>query len=168
MSNVVGYIQIPGIKGMATDAKHKDWVEISSIHHLTSRNINPSSSPNQQLTKSQVLIEAIRVQKEADASSPLLVAANCEGKTFVGDVLIDLVRQGKDGKEVFYQWKLTDAFIKSYAVHAYEDKNMMTSIETIEFCFSKVNWKYIQKDAKGTAAAPVEAGWSLAEAKRTA
>jgi type VI secretion system Hcp family effector len=153
---------------MATDAKHKDWIEIFSVSHGTSRNINPGSNPATQNSKSQVLIGALQVQKQADASSPLLVAANCEGKVFVGDVLIDLVRQGKDGKEVFYQWKLTDSFIKSYDVSAHEVDGQMMTNETITFCFSKVNWKYIQKDAKGSAAAPVEAGWSLVEAKRTA
>ena len=116
MSNVMGYIKLGDIKGNSMDAKHKDWIEALSISQSVNRNINPTSKPADALTKSQVHLGAIDIQKNADESSPELVLAVASGKV-LPEVTIDLVRVSDGGNEVFYQWVLTDAYLSNYGVH---------------------------------------------------
>ena len=163
MSNVIGYIKIGNIKGMATDENHKDWIELTMVSQSINRNINPTSSPLEALSTSQVQVGAIEIQKKADVSSPDLVAANCSGDTFP-EVTIDLVKTTDKGREVYYQWILTDAYISSYSIHS-AGMGTIESTETISICFDQVKWSYKKSDEKGKQQAPAETGWHVGNNK---
>ncbi|MFK7767231.1 MAG: Hcp family type VI secretion system effector [Mariniblastus sp.] len=164
MSAVVGYVNFGSIKGNSQDAKHKEWVEALSISQSVNRNINSTAKPREALTKSQVQLGAIDLQKNADESSPELVAAVCEGKVFP-EVTIDLVRVTDNGNEVFYQWVLTDAYISSYGVHGANMGSIETS-ENISICYSTIKWSYKKKDEKGKAQGSVDTGWDVGANKK--
>ena len=164
MSNVMGYIKLGDIKGNSLDAKHKDWIEAMSISHMVNRNINPTSKPADALTKSQVHLGAIDVQKNADESSPELVGCVCEGKVFQ-EVIIDLVRVSSKGNEVFYQWILTDAYISNYGVHGAAAGTIET-LENISICYSTIKWSYKKKDNKGKTQGSVDTGWDVGANKK--
>ena len=70
MSNAMGYVKLGDLKGNSADENHKDWIEVLSISQSVNRNINPTSKPKDALTKSQVHLGAIEIQKNADESSP--------------------------------------------------------------------------------------------------
>lgn len=161
---MIGYIKLGDIKGNAQDAKHKEWIEILSISHIVNRNINATAKPREALTKSQVVLGAIEIQKNADESSPELVAAVCQGIVFP-EVTVDLVRVSPDGNEVFYQWVLTDAYVSDYGVHAH----CLGSVETNEnlgISYSQIKWSFKKKDEKGKAQGSVDAGWDLGANKK--
>ena len=164
MSNVIGYIKIGNIKGLADDANHKDWIELTMVSQSINRNINPTSKPLEALSTSQVQVGAIEIQKKADVSSPDLVSANCGGDVFP-EVTIDLVRETPNGREVYYQWILTNAYLSSYSLHS-AGMGSIESTETLGICFEKVKWSYKRSDAGGKQQAPVEAGWSVSENKQ--
>ena len=156
---MVGYLNLGDIKGNSQDAKHKEWIEVLTISQTVNRNINPTSKPREALTKSQVVVGGIEIQKNADESSPELVAAVCEGRVFP-EVTIDLVRVGPDGNDVFYQWILTDAYVADYGVHG----QSLVDVETTEHLtlnFSQIKWSYKKKDEKGKAQGSVDSGWDL-------
>ena len=165
MSNVMGYIQLGDIKGNSMDAKHKDWIEALSISQSVNRNINPTSKPSEALTKSQVHMGAIDVQKNADESSPLLVAAVAGGKVFK-KVTIDLVRVSEKGNEVFYQWILTDAYLSNYGLHG-SSAGSIETMENISICYSTIQWSYTKKNAKGDPTGSVDAGWDVNSNKKS-
>ncbi len=156
--SAVGYIKLGDIKGNSDDAKHKEWIEVMSISQSINRNINPSSKPKEALTKSQVMLGGIELQKNADESSPELVAAVCCGQVF-DEVTIDLVRVTPEGNEVFYQWILKDAYIANYGIHGSNMGSVETS-ENLTLCFNEIKWSYKKKDEKGKAQGSVDAGWN--------
>ena len=165
MSNVVGYLDFGGeIKGNSADANHKDWIEVQMISQSVNRNINPSSKPKEALSKSQVQVGAIQIQKNADESSPELVGAVCEGKTF-SKVNIDLVRVTDGGNEAFYTWELEDVYISSYSMSGHGAGSVETS-ESLTLCYNAIKWSYAKKDEAGKAAGSTEAGWDLGANKK--
>lgn len=163
MSDVIGYIKLGDIKGNSQDANHKEWIEVLMISQSANRNINPTSKPRDALTKSQVHIGSIDLQKNADESSPELVAAVAEGTTFK-EVTIDLVRVGKNGNEVFYQWILSDAYVSNYGVNA-SGAGSIEALENLSLCFSTIKWSYKKKDEAGKPQGSVDKGWDLGKNK---
>ena len=164
MSSVMGYVKLGDIKGNSMDAKHKDWIEALSISQSVNRNINPTSKPAEALTKSQVHLGAIDLQKNADESSPELVLAVASGQVFP-EVTIDLVRVSDSGNEVFYQWILKEAYLSNYGVHGASAGSIET-IENISICFSTINWSYKKKDNKGKTQGSVDTGWDVTQNKK--
>ena len=162
--SVVGYVNLGSIKGNSQDAKHKEWIEVSMISQSVNRNINSTAKPREALTKSQVQLGGIDLQKNADESSPELVGAVCEGKVFP-EVTIDLVRVSAEGNEVFYQWILTDAYIANYGVHGANMGSIETS-ENLTLCYNTIKWSYKKKDEKGKPQGSVDAGWDVGANKK--
>ena len=162
--SVVGYVNLGSIKGNSQDAKHKEWIEVSMISQSVNRNINSTAKPREALTKSQVQLGGIDLQKNADESSPELVGAVCEGKVFP-EVTIDLVRVSAEGNEVFYQWILTDAYIANYSVHGANAGSIETS-ENLTLCYNTIKWSYKKKDEKGKPQGSVDAGWDVGANKK--
>ena len=157
---VAGYVNFGSIKGNSDDANHKEWIEVSNISQGINRNIDPTSKPKQALTKSQVQLGGIEMQKNADESSPELVAAVCKGEVFP-EVTIDFVRVSEGGNEVFYQWILTNAYVSSYGILG----SSMGGIETTESMtlhYETIKWSYKKKNADGKPAGSVDSGWNLA------
>jgi type VI secretion system secreted protein Hcp len=165
MAGVIGYIKLGDVKGLADDANHKEWIELLSVHQNVSRNVSPTSKPKEQQTQSQVQFGAIVIQKKADVSSPELVLAAAQAKTFP-EVTIDMVRQGEKGREVYYQIVMKDVFISDYSIMAADhgkDGGGAQNIETVSLVFNEVKWSYKQADTKGKQQAPKEAGWKVGE-----
>ena len=156
---MIGYLNLGDIKGNSQDAKHKEWIELLSITHQAFRNIDATTKPRDALSKSQVQLDGIEIQKNADESSPELVYAVCSGRVFP-TVTIDLVRVSPDGNEVFYQWKLDDAYISEYGVHG-QSLGEIATTEHLTLNYSKVTWIYFKKDEKGKPQGSVEASWNL-------
>ena len=157
--NPVGYVNLGDIKGNSQDAKHKEWIEVSMVGQNVFRNINPTAKPREALTKSQVQLGGIELQKNADESSPELVAAVCEGKVFP-QVIIDLVRVSPQGNEVFYQWTLNDAYIANYSVNGANAGSIETT-ENLTLCYNEIKWSFKKKDEKGKPQGSVDAGWNV-------
>lgn len=164
MSAVVGYVNLGTIKGNSQDANHKEWIEVGMISQSVNRNINATAKPREALTKSQVHLGGIQLQKNADESSPELVAAVCAGQVFK-EVTIDLVRVSENGNEVFYQWVLEDAYISSYSVSGANMGSIDTS-ENLTLCFNKIKWSYKKKDEKGKPQGSVDTGWDVGGNKK--
>lgn len=158
--SVAGYINFGSIKGNSDDANHKEWIELSNISQGINRNIDPTSKPKQALTKSQVQLGGIELQKNADESSPELVGAVCKGEVFP-EVVIDLVRVSEGGNEVFYQWTLTNAYVSSYGIIGSGMGGIETN-ENLTLHYETIKWSYKKKNADGKPAGDVQAGWNLA------
>lgn len=164
MSNVMGYIKLGDLKGNSVDEKHKDWIEALSISQSVNRNINPTSKPKEALTKSQVHLGAIEIQKNADESSPELVAAVAEGRVFP-EVTIDMVRVSDSGNEVFYQWILTHAYLSNYGMHG-SGAGGIEIMENLSLCYNTIKWSFKKKDHTGKAQGSVDTGWDLGANKK--
>ena len=165
MSNVVGYVDFGGeLKGNSQDAKHKEWIEVLSVSQSVNRNINPTSKPRDALSKSQVQLGGIELQKNADETSPLLSGFVCEGHVFP-EVTIDLVRVGPQGNEVFYQMVLKDAYLTNHMLGC-QGMGSIETLETMTICFNEIKWSYMKKDEKGKPQGSVDAGWNVGQNKK--
>ena len=157
--SVAGYVNFGSIKGNSDDANHKEWIEVMNVSQGINRNIDPTSKPKDALSKSQVQLGGIEFQKNADESSPELVAAVCKGEVFP-EVTIDLVRVSEGGNEVFYQWTLTNAYVSSYGVHG-SGMGGISTTENLVLNYETIKWSYKKKNADGKPAGSVDAGWNL-------
>lgn len=159
-SDCIGYLKIGDIKGNSMDENHQEWIEILSISHSASRNINPTSKPKEALSTSQVHMAAIDVQKKADQSSPELVTAVAAGRTF-DKCTVDLVKTTEDGTVVYYQWVLDHAYIANYGIHSSHTGGGVRTLENISICSSKMQWIYTPTAEDNTQQGPVDIAWDM-------
>ena len=93
------YINIDGIKGEATDDKHKDWIEVLSYSHHMAMPVSNTRSSAGGGTSGRTQHGDFVVTKYIDLSSPKLYEAVSTGKHF-GKVTFDMCRAG--GSQVPY------------------------------------------------------------------
>lgn len=111
MSSAVGYLDSGGeIKGSSGHFLYKEWIELISLHQNVSRNIDPTVMPRDALSKSQVQVGGIELQKNEDESSPELFAVFSEGRVFP-KVTIELTKVTDGGDYPFYYISLTNAYV---------------------------------------------------------
>jgi type VI secretion system secreted protein Hcp len=76
------YLQIPGIKGSATDSQHKEWIGFHALHFNTFTSVHVSPGQVHNRSSSKPSISHFVLSKLADNASPKLLEANLGGKVF--------------------------------------------------------------------------------------
>ncbi len=163
MSDTIGYIKIGSIKGDATDENHKEWIELMGVSHSIFRNVDATRSPQEALSVSKAVVNAIEIQKKGDSSSPEFVKAICEGKVFP-EVELHLTKTTPNGQASYYTWKMTDVYVSSYTFGC-SGGGGVQSLENFSLCFSTMKWDYAKTKPDGSAGGNVKAGWDVAKNK---
>ncbi len=147
MSGLVGYLHLEGelhqtIKGSCLNEKHKDWIEVLQFSHEMGVPYNENDTALKGDTKQKPL----RIWKEWDKSSPLLMEALAQGEHFK-TVKIEWFRRIGNNKEpqVFFTHQLTTAKIvdiKSEMLHRDDETRLRypQHMEEISFMFEKAEW----------------------------
>ena len=130
------FMLVPGIKGSATDARHRDWIEVLSL----------SQTLDQGAVRPQC---TLNVTKLLDISGPLLWGAAITGRVF-RDIRIDVVRQG-DERQIFYQITLMNAAV----THIATSGGSGGFIETISLSATSVQLRFFPQRADGSLGTPV-------------
>ncbi len=164
---MLGYVKIGDIEGMATQEGHDKWIPIDGLFHGANRNISDGSNdPTKDLKNSRVQIGGIQFTKDVDSSSPKLLEAVCNGTVF-DKVTFHMMRNSSGGgAEMFYEYILTNAFIKSYDVNSQSMAGgTVSQNENLSLGFAKIKWSYKVIDDKGNVKGSVDAGWDLLKSR---
>ena len=156
------FMEIDGIKGESSDAKHKDQIEILSFNHGVNQSLGGSTSSSGGALSGRCDHAPLSIVKELDAASPILALACSEGR-HIKSVTLRLNRAG-GAKEKFMEYKLSDVVLTSVSVNG-GGGGLPT--EQVSMVYEEINWNYVKQNrADGTAAGNVASGWSLKEDKK--
>ncbi len=153
------YVNIPSIKGSATEKNHEGWLKVDSFQFGVGRAISSPVGGGTNREASQPSVSEITISKPMDNSSIELFGwsvAKFDAKT----VKIDLVSAGRD--DPFTQYELTNAVISGYSVSGGAEG---MPHETISFNFTKIQDKFTPVGADQKAGTPVIKTYDIALAK---
>jgi type VI secretion system secreted protein Hcp len=153
------YVEIEGIKGDATHAEHKKWLDVSSLQWGVGRAVMTPTGSAQNREASEPSISEVTFTKMMDSSSANLFQQACAGEKGL-KVTIDLVTTGNPGN-VYMQYKLHNALVSGYSVSSSGDRPS----ESVSLNFTKVEMKYVQFDDKNKVVNSFPASYDLAETK---
>ena len=163
MASFDAYLQIEGIPGEATESKHKDWIELTSVQHGVTQPISSTKGSAGGGATGRSVHGPFVITKFLDKATPKLFEAVSSGKHFK-KVQIDVCRAGGD-KVKYYEVKMEEVLISNVTTSGHGGSDELPS-ESVSFDYGKIEWTYTQqKRADGTGGGNVAAKWSVTEGK---
>ena len=158
------FLKVDGIPGGSKDAKHKDWIEITSWSMGHSRKKYATGAPTGNSGKTEGAdFNDLQVTKFHDVATVKL-AQYCAQGTPIGSVLLECCRAGGD-KMKFMEVKMENVVVSSWQTggkQKQDEDGPTDPYEHVEFKFAKVKWTYTdQKREDGTGGGQVAGGWDL-------
>jgi type VI secretion system secreted protein Hcp len=130
------FMLVPGIKGSATDARHRDWIDVLSL----------SQTLDQVAGRPQCTLNATKL---LDISGPLLWGAAVTGKVFP-QIRIEVVSAG-ERPQIFYQITLTNAVVTGISTSG----SSGGFVELVTLSATSVQLKFFPQRADGSLGSPV-------------
>lgn len=150
------YLQIDGIKGESTDAKHQGWIECESVNWSITQPRSATSSTSGGHTAERADLSEINISKIVDLASPILAQTCAAGKT-ISKAKFEFMRADGHGEPVkYYEVELENVLI-GYIAPSIAAGSFMH--EQVALKFSKVKWKYCQQKIAGGAGGNTAGGW---------
>lgn len=141
-SRAAAFLKLGDIKGEATDAAHKDWINLSSFTHgITEQRDSASGLPTGKRQHKPVVIT-----KPVDKATPRMLELLTQGGV-VPFVRLDFVSTGPRPR--YYQITLEDVLISSYqSVGSGGDE---APAESFSLNYEKIKWTYTEfaEDGRG-------------------
>ncbi len=160
------FLKLDGIKGEATDSKHKDEINVLAWRFSA---VQPGASAvgGRGAGVGKVQMEDITITKHMDCASPKLFEACAKGQHFPNVVLTCRRAGGKQAE--FLNIKMTDVLVSSYhtGLGAYDSRTELSQhggsfpTDTITLNFSKIVVGYKAQTEGGQEGASVQGGWDL-------
>jgi len=150
-AEAAAYIKFDGVDGEATDAKHKEWIEVLSF----SQSIHRGDSGSSVRTTASVVFEDIVLTKELDKSSPKLAESVATGKV-IPKVEFELTSSAG----TYYKYELTNVMVTSYSVSGTADDR---PIEQVSLNFEQIKTTYTEYGSDGSKKGNVETTWKVEE-----
>lgn len=157
------YLQIDGIKGESQDDKHKDWIEVTTIHWGVFQPRSATASTAGGHSAERAELDDISFSKLADLSSPILAQTCAMGKT-IPKAKFEFFRADGDGVRVkYFEIELENVLIGMVKPHMGGDTSYLA--ELVNLKYSKIKWKYTQQKIGGGIGGNTTGGWDLAANK---
>lgn len=151
------YIKIDDIKGEATDAKHKDTIDILSWSWGMSQSGSTHMGGGSGAGK--VNVQDISFTKYIDKSSPNLMRACATGKHFKQATLT--VRKA-GGKQLEYvRITLNDLIVTSISTGGSGGEDRLT--ENVTLNFAKFKFEYVPQKADGSGDAALPVAYNISQ-----
>lgn len=153
------YLQLDGIKGESTDARHAGWIECTSINWSITQPKSATASTGGGHTAERAELGDINIDKLVDLSSPMLAQLCACGKT-IPKAKLEMQRADGNGEPIkYFEVELENVLI-AHLSPAFNGTDVAT--EHLGLKFSKVRWKYTQQKIGGGASGNTAGGWDLA------
>lgn len=153
------YLQLDGIKGESTDDKHRDWIELTSVHWGVIQPKSATSSTGGGHTAERCVHADVVATKLADLSSPVLLQTCSAGRT-IPKARIEFLRADGNGERVkYYEIELENVLI-GHVTPGINGGDIIS--ESIGLKYAKAKWKYTQQKISGGAGGNTMGGWDLA------
>ena len=153
------YMNVPGIPGDATDAKHADWIEVEAVGQGVTNTPVPVGSGQ---ATGKATFQPLKIVKRIDRASPLLFLNTAKG-THYPTITIQFARTTGD-RPVFYEIKLTDALISSVSTTSADSE---LPKELVGLAFAKIEWTFTDLNADGSPRGTIKGSWDIAQNKQS-
>jgi len=151
------FFKLDGIKGEATDDKHKDEIKIEAFTFGVHQ-IGASQNTGKGLGAGRAEFIDVTITKHVDKASPPLMEHCATGKHIPSAMITVRKADGKEGAE-YYIVKFSDLLVSSFVNTGDDDKD--TLVETISLNYSKVVFNYKPQDEKGNLGGNVVGGFDI-------
>jgi len=155
------FLQIAGVEGESTDAKHKGWLDVDSWSWGETHAAPAASGSGGGAGKVQV--QDLHFVTRVSKASPKLFLACANGRHFKEAMLVG--RKAGKAQQDFLTWTFTDVLVTGYQTGGAEGGDVMAS-DQVSLNFSKVKVEYRGQKADGSLEAPVSAGWDVKSNKQ--
>jgi type VI secretion system secreted protein Hcp len=161
MAAIDYFLQITGVEGESTDAKHKGWIDVDSWSWGES---NPGAlASGGGGGAGKVTFQDFHFVTRVNKASPKLFLACASGQHFKDATLVAR-KAGKDQQE-FLSWTFTDLLVSSYQTGGSEAGQMLP-LDQVSLNFAKVKVSYKAQKADGSLDAAITAGWDIKTNKK--
>jgi type VI secretion system secreted protein Hcp len=116
---VDAFLYIDGVKGESTDARHKDWIEVSDFSFGAGNSTSIGSAASG-AGVGKAAVHSIRIVKTIDSASPLLRQAGSTGRHFAKATL--MMRKAGGEQQAFMTYVLTDVLVSGYSMSSGGDR----------------------------------------------
>jgi type VI secretion system secreted protein Hcp len=155
------FLQITGVEGESTDAKHKGWIDVDSWSWGETRPAPPAGGGGGGAGKVQ--IQDLHFVSRVSKASPKLFLACANGQHFKEAKLVGR-KAGKEQQE-FLTWTFSDILVTGYQTGGAEGGEIVPS-DQVSLNFAKLKVEYRAQKADGSLDAPVSAGWDAKNNKQ--
>lgn len=153
------FLQITGIEGESTDAKHKGWLDVESWSWGESQ--TPAAAVGAGGGAGRVQMQDATFMTRMTKASPKLFLA-CAAGTHVKEAKLAAVRTGATQLE-FLTWTLSDVLVTSYQTSAGGDE---VPTDAVSLNFGAIRVEYKAQKPDGSLDAPVTAAWDAKSNKK--
>jgi type VI secretion system secreted protein Hcp len=153
------FLQITGIAGESTDAKHKSWIDVES---WSWGETNPgTAATGGGAGAGKVQMQDFHFTTRVSKASPALFLACATGQ-HMKEARLAAVRSGAMQQE-FLTWTFSDVLVSGYQTGGAGGELVM---DQVSLTFSKVKVEYRAQKADGSLDAAVTAGWNVKANKK--
>jgi type VI secretion system Hcp family effector len=144
------FLQLGGIKGESSDAKHKDWIQIESWSFGAS---NSTSSQGSGGGAGKVSMQDFHFVTRVGKASPLLFKAAANGES-MKDATFTLRRESSAAEDDFLKVKFTDLLVSSYRTVGSTETE---TLEEVTLSFKGMTQSFSEQNANGGQSPPIVA-----------
>jgi type VI secretion system secreted protein Hcp len=148
------FLQIDGIEGESTDAKHKDWIDVESWSwgEVQTGSLHTGSGAG----AGKVAFQDLHFTTKLSKASPKLFLA-CASGQHLKEARLVARRAGKDQQE-YLTWTFSDILVSSYQTGGSEGSSQ-PPLDSVSLNLTKARIEYKAQKADGTLDAAITAGW---------
>jgi type VI secretion system secreted protein Hcp len=160
MAAVDYFLQIAGVEGESTDAKHKGWIDVDSWSWGETQPTPPAGGGG---GAGKVQIQDLHFTSRVSKASPKLFLACANGQHFKEAKLVG--RKAGKAQQEFLTWTFTDILVTGYQTGGAEGGDLLPG-DQVSLNFAKLKIEYRAQKADGSLDAPVSAGWDAKNNKQ--
>ena len=156
------FLQIAGVEGESTDAKHKGWIDVDSWSWGETRPTAPAAGGGGG-GGGKVQVQDLHFVSRVSKASPKLFLACASGQHFKDAKLVG--RKAGKSQQEFLTWTFTDLLVTGYQTGGTEGGEVLPS-DQVSLSFAKLKVEYRTQKADGSLDAPVSGGWDVKSNKQ--
>jgi type VI secretion system secreted protein Hcp len=161
MAAVDYFLQIDGVEGESTDAKHKGWIDVDSWS-WGENNPTPVSAGGGG-GAGKVQMQDFHFISRVSKASPKLFLACASGQHLKEAKLV--ARKAGKSQQEFLTWTFTDLLVSGYQTGGSEGGDMLP-MDQVSFNFAKLKVEYRAQKGDGSLDAASTAGWDVKANKK--
>ncbi|HZZ78334.1 MAG TPA: type VI secretion system tube protein Hcp, partial [Gemmataceae bacterium] len=137
---------------------HEGWIELESAQFGAARKVTPPGGAAGRESSTPAVSE-ITINKVHDGASTDLFKESLSGTG--KKVIIDFVKTGSDGSEIYLEIELEACVISSYSVSGSGSDPQSRPQETLTLNYTKITYTYIPSKSDNSSSSPKRTTWDL-------
>jgi type VI secretion system secreted protein Hcp len=157
MAAVDYFLQISGVEGESTDAKHKGWLDVDSWSWGETQTGGGGGGGGGG-GAGKVSMQDFHFVTKVSKASPKLFLACASGQHLKEAKLV--ARKAGKAQQEFLSWTFSDLLVSSYQTGGSEGTDVLP-MDQVSLNFAKIKVEYRAQKADGSLDTPISAGWDV-------